>query len=244
MPREFETAALDYAAQGIEVFPLKPRTKIPLTSHGMKDATADPAQIREWWKRWPTANIAIRPAEGLIVLDVDPRSGGTLEALGALPDTWTARTGGGGWHVWMRYPDKTRAKVAGCPGVDIKTHLGYLVAPPSIHPDGGIYAWLNDAPIVKLPNHLRNRVRALTTPLAIPADTQTGTNTGNGLAAWLMQAVEGERNRSLHWAACRALETETAAATLAEVVDAARRIGLSDREIENTVRSAQRSIRR
>ncbi|MGW0245101.1 bifunctional DNA primase/polymerase [Nocardia goodfellowii] len=244
MPHEFASAALKYAAQGIELFPLKPRTKIPLTEHGMKDATANQTQVLEWWQQWPQANIGVRPAEGLVVLDVDPRSGGTLESLGPLPETWTARTGGGGWHLWFRHPEKTRGKLAGCSGVDIKTHHGYLVAPPSIHPDGGVYEWLNDAPIARLPAHLRNRVRALSAPVAMPPQSRPGPDTGTGLAAWLAQAVEGERNSSLHWAACRAMETESPTATLAEVVEAARQIGLGDWEIENTIKSAQRTIRR
>jgi hypothetical protein len=66
-------AALEYAvAHGIPVFPLHGVNsdlsctcgrqcgqpgKHPRTPHGHKDATADPVQIKKWWKRWPDANI-------------------------------------------------------------------------------------------------------------------------------------------------------------------------------------------
>lgn len=47
--------------------------KHPLTKNGVKDATLDPSAIREWWSRWPQANIGIACGEksGIFVLDVD-----------------------------------------------------------------------------------------------------------------------------------------------------------------------------
>jgi hypothetical protein len=47
--------------------------KHPLTAHGFKDATRDAAQIRDWWSRWPTANLGIvtgKPS-GFVALDID-----------------------------------------------------------------------------------------------------------------------------------------------------------------------------
>src|SRR5579863_10148090 len=100
----FSRAALAYAERfRFAVFPCWPREKTPLTEHGCKDATKDPAQIRAWWQRWPSGNVSIATgaASGVAVLDVDPRHGGddTLEALqaelGKLPETPTVLTGGG-----------------------------------------------------------------------------------------------------------------------------------------------------
>ena len=51
--------ALKYASMGLRVFPLQPGTKIPMTAHGVKDATDDPALIKEWWTRTPDAGIGL-----------------------------------------------------------------------------------------------------------------------------------------------------------------------------------------
>lgn len=78
MTGELLAAALRYASAGWPVFPCTPDGtaapdhKAPLTAHGFKDATTDPARIRAWWHRWPDANVAIATGEpGPDVLDVD-----------------------------------------------------------------------------------------------------------------------------------------------------------------------------
>src|SRR5262245_57411651 len=107
------TAALAYAARGWHVLPCNPQSKRPLTTHGLKDASTDPAQIDAWWREWPCALIAVRtgPQSGLWVLDVDacPAEGidgfATLAVLekrhGALPDTLTSTTPRGGQHLFF-----------------------------------------------------------------------------------------------------------------------------------------------
>ena len=175
-------AMLDYARRyvrrGLPVFPLKPKTKRPLgqlVPHGFKDATTDETKIGDWWRVVPSAGIGIPTgaASGLLVLDVDPRSGGdaTLATLldehGPLPETSTSRTGGGGRHILFRYLDVP----IGCsvsrlgPGLDVKADGGYIVAPPSLHPSGQCYAWDEAATgLADVPPWLLERL-TLPTPL-------------------------------------------------------------------------------
>ena len=147
-------AALIYASRyGFAVFPLAPRSKIPLIAggHGCLDATLDSHQIERWWRAEPEANvgIALGVVSDAFALDVDPRSGGdlTLDDLLAehepLPPTIEALTGGGGRHLFFRMePTLTDATWSPLgPGVDVKGSGGYVVAPPSIHPSGRVYAW-------------------------------------------------------------------------------------------------------
>src|ERR1700722_6906156 len=96
--------ALQYAARGWHVFPLRPRSKLPLISkkdggNGFHDATTDKAQIEKWWRACPDANIGIATsASGLVVLDADgPEGLAQLQALaaphGGLGRTLVCRTG-------------------------------------------------------------------------------------------------------------------------------------------------------
>lgn len=124
--------------------------KHPRTMNGVKDATNDLHQVRQWWQSWPDANVGIAcgPSK-LVVLDIDPRHGGD-EALRDLvygrdwPDTPTAITGGGGQHYYFRAPEGTPIRnssgVLG-PGIDVRGDGGYVVAPPSSHASGRTYEW-------------------------------------------------------------------------------------------------------
>jgi hypothetical protein len=49
-------AALKYANGGMAVFPVR-ADKTPITPHGAKDATRDPASITAWWRLYPYAEI-------------------------------------------------------------------------------------------------------------------------------------------------------------------------------------------
>lgn len=125
--------------------------KHPRTAHGFHDATTDETKIRQWWNRWPSANlgVAVGATAGLVVIDIDPRSGGdaTLEALekrhGALPVTISARTGGGGRHFFFAHPGGKVKSRAIAPGVDCKADNGYIVVAPSNHASGGAYEWID-----------------------------------------------------------------------------------------------------
>ncbi|HET8843990.1 MAG TPA: bifunctional DNA primase/polymerase [Ktedonobacteraceae bacterium] len=157
-------AARSYAKQGLPVFPLVPRDKMPRVPRGFYSATTDPEQIQGWWSRWPSANIGIATgkASGLWVLDVDPRNGGlgSLEALERHAKTWGAitslsetlrqLTGGGGIHLLYAEPtllsgiNPPNGAFAGYQGIDLKKSGGYIVAAPSIHPSGMAYQWQHE----------------------------------------------------------------------------------------------------
>ena len=133
-----------------------------MTKHGLKDATKDQKQIKEWWGKTPQANIGIvtGPGSGLVVLDIDPRNGGNesmkaITKLGNIPVTPMVFTGGGGEHIYFMHPGngtkiKSTKQVGGYAGVDIKGDGGYVVAPPSRHMSGSRYTWKR--------NHLANKI--------------------------------------------------------------------------------------
>ena len=146
--------ALEYAGMGLAVFPLRARNKTPATKNGCKDATTDQKQIAAWWNRWPDANIGIATGSvsgGLVVIDLDrdeEKGRDGYEILqewqrqhGQLPDTCQSITGRGGYHLLYRDTAEHRNAQALFEGVDIRGEGGYIVAPPSIHPNGHTYEW-------------------------------------------------------------------------------------------------------
>ena len=158
---------------GLPVFPCNGKT--PATPHGCKDATTDPARIAEWWGG-STYNVAIATGNGIVVLDVDADhergkfGDETLEALeqqyGKLPDTWTCLTGGGGVHYYFACADPALTVGAGfAPGLDYRGAGGYVIAPPSIHPETGrAYEWEasstpTSVPLAPLPDWLHRLMR-------------------------------------------------------------------------------------
>lgn len=149
-------AALSYAALGWAIFPLKPKSKVPLTSHGVKDASRDPEKIKAWWDAAPNANIALAcgAPSGVDVVDLDtprPEKGKPHDGLGTLTRyenvhgtirTLSAVTGSGGQHLFFRHVEGGKNKTAAVPGIDVKTTGGYVVLAPSVHENGSVYAWM------------------------------------------------------------------------------------------------------
>lgn len=143
--------ALHYAELGFAVLPLYPRQKDPATQHGYKDATTDPAQIEKWWNINPDYNIGIAPGRSnndLMVIDIDkkPNKDGVAwlkewtDINGELPSTAVVATPSGGKHIY--YKLKGVETEIGAKSGDVIASWGYVVAPPSIHPNGKTYKWL------------------------------------------------------------------------------------------------------
>jgi hypothetical protein len=123
-----------------------------MTSHGFKDATTDLERISDWWTKHPQANIGIAtgPISNIWVLDIDARhhGEGALTSLvqqhGPLPPTIESISGGGGRHLYFRWPrDRSIRNSAGRlgEGLDVRGSGGYIIAPPSMHASGKRYAW-------------------------------------------------------------------------------------------------------
>ncbi len=145
-------AALAYAARGWYIFPCRPGMKVPLTNHGVKDATTDPDTIRAWWTQWPDANIALAcgPASGIYVVDVDldPEKGvngwESLREFQDLPETIQQNSPRGGAHFLFKSNNPPRNKNSFRPGIDIRSTGYYIMLSPSIHPNGKVYEWERD----------------------------------------------------------------------------------------------------
>lgn len=186
--------------------------KHPRTRRGLHDATTDPAEIGQWWRQWPTANVGVRTGlvSGLVVIDIDPEHGGldtmrSLAAEHAIPKGLRVRTGSGGWHIYFAHPGGQIRNSAGTalgPGVDVRGDGGYVIAPPSRHVSGGTYQWNGNGELPDLPDHLLQRIR--------PAERQQDAVPGEGrsnprwsepvridraLSAWAAKALDDEASQ-------------------------------------------------
>ena len=142
-------------ALGLPVFPCGADKK-PLTMHGFKDATTDPARIRTMFSNPAAAMIGVPTGEqtGVVVIDVDRkenRQGGQwLDANShRMPQTRTIRTGSGGLHIYLLHPGQrvknSNDKIA--PGIDVRGDGGYVIVPPSPG-----YSVADDAPFAEMPD--------------------------------------------------------------------------------------------
>jgi hypothetical protein len=141
-PPPLEAAALLYAAWSWPVFPCRPGHKRPATEHGLKDASTDPGQIEDWWRRWPAANIGVATGHLFDVVDIDPpglswwRDMVLRHDMGqesVLPDIHgtVSTPRAGGMHLYIEPSGK--GNLAGfAPGVDYRGVGGYVLLPPSV----------------------------------------------------------------------------------------------------------------
>jgi hypothetical protein len=249
-------AALRYGAGGRRIFPCN-KARRPLTTHGFRDASSDPNQIRAWWQNHPHALIGFWPGPSdIAVLDIDMKNGKDgmatfvrLEGCPILPPTPTCRTPSGGVHLHYQMPVPRIGATVGPTGrgigegLDWRGDTGYVILPSP----GSGYRWQfwhygNCAPvpvpIALMPKEPEKRSRRCTEGLS-----QVNHKGLSGVLRCVLTAREGERNNILYWAANRCAEaTEKgllsgpdARALLTEGGDAC---GLSEREIRATLNSA------
>lgn len=146
--------ALYYAELGLAVFPLAYRNKVPAIEGGCKAATTEKSKIERWWNQNPRYNIGIatgNKSNGLVVIDLDVDKNKGIDGYevlrdwqnkhGELPETWQSITGRGGYHYFYKDTITHSNKVGLYEGVDIRGEGGYIVAPPSVHPNGNTYEW-------------------------------------------------------------------------------------------------------
>ena len=232
-------AALELAEAGWAVLPLD--GKRPITAHGHLDATINPNTIRRMWsdRGW---NIGAPVPDSLLVLDVDPRNGGSLEELEAragttLPPTLEVISGrqDGGRHLYYKRPFVQPYRGNIPHGIDVKTN-GYMVMPPSVHPDTGKpYEWVY-RDVARLPR----QVAALMLPRTRTTRRRPNAADAVALAVWVRTLMPGERHDGLFWAASRLHEAGVGDRGLELIIDAAEDIGVNRREAERVVASARK----
>ena len=123
--------ALDLAAKGYYLFPVKRGEKRPMHSGWQADSTTDPKAIRQWLD---TDRFGIDCGKSrLVVIDQDPTEGGEIATLPVALDGPTVQTPRGGTHTYFRNDGPTVRLSAGkiAQGVDVRADGGLVVGPGS-----------------------------------------------------------------------------------------------------------------
>ena len=275
--------ALEYLDRGLSVIPLEPNGKKPLaaalpvktgadgrpelTRGGAPKHTWEPFQARQptrdevegWFALAPGANLGIvtGAVSGVVVQDLDGAEGLSEAQRRGIPTTPMSRTGKG-VHVLYRHPGHpVPNSIKRLPGVDVRGDGGYIVAPPSIHPSGHVYAWNAglDTPLADAPEWfvslwtpdageewVRNTLHGDARSYAPISSRNYGERALANELSRLARAEEGNRNNMLVQAAYRMgqlvagghLDLELVELKLAMVAQA---IGLGDREVRATINS-------
>lgn len=138
---------------------------------GHRLSSKDEMQVNTWFMQWPNCNISIATGakSGIIVLDVDKKSGG-LESLhklwdryGEFPACPVVHSGGGGLHFYFKHPGvEVRGRRGMLDGLDVMSDGGRIVAPPSKHKNGSSYSWDKvlgeDVPLPNIPKWLLDMI--------------------------------------------------------------------------------------
>jgi len=152
-----------YISNKWHIFPLPHRSKVPARGFLWKnEATLNCEKAQNWFNNGNGSehNIAIQTGRvsNLIVVDSDGDSGAkSIKAIGRIPDTFTVKTAGGR-HYYYQYPEGQNINntmgLGEYGGIDIRSNGGYVVAPPSLHPDGKTYEVEKDVALAELPESI------------------------------------------------------------------------------------------
>lgn len=203
-PDEFSSAsqwANAYRQLGLAVIPARGQEKIPL-GKWQEFQSGIPQAVHDRWygdngdnrtnyrMGFLTGAASLGDEWKLLLIDLDEK--GTVSGsatwdqwigeneLGCDPETWRARTGGGGQHIYFKYPAalhirNTQETIA---GIDVRAEGGFVITAPSRHISGRQYTWLYspfETDLAEAPEWLLGKVGASTTPVigAAPKDRST-----------------------------------------------------------------------
>jgi len=206
MENQLLKAALWYLEKGMNIIPIKQDKTPHIEWAKYQTERVTEEQVREWWSRWPTANIGCvtGPISDMMSIDCDSQTG--IDKVNEyLPDTFLtpmSKTPSGGQHIHCKFRAGLVNRARVLTDTDIRTFGGYIILPPSKNGKGS-YSWLpglkiSEIPLAPMPdvlfNILSNTNILTSTRGGITSDTITNHNIHN---IHNISFAEGSRDETL-----------------------------------------------
>lgn len=140
----------DYINLGWSVLPVKPEEKRPYMTNWLQytKTRASKAMVDNWFNNLSGAGVGLVTGRisNIIVLDVESYCPTPIEEiLKKYPTQLISKTGSGGYHLFYQYPinvPRVSNRVRIFEGADLRADGGFIVLPPTRHPNGNQYAWI------------------------------------------------------------------------------------------------------
>jgi len=202
--------ALNYLKEGLSVIPVRgPHYSVGITDDERAKSSKtsliswlpyqkrlpEEDEVRQWFTKWPKANIACITwkISGIAVVDFDSTEAVQTALRLRLLNTPTVKTARG-VHAYYKYPsNKIIRNVANeKTKIDIRGEGGIIILPPSLHMSGHRYEWvykkrLGSMPLMELPDIFLEEGNR----------RERGSNNYNNLKTLYKGVKQGERNHTL-----------------------------------------------
>lgn len=154
--------ATEYVDSGWSILPVRPEEKRPFMTNWLQytKTRATRTMVENWLNTLSGAGIGAVTGKisNMIVLDVERDCPYKIEdLLRKYPTQMIAKSGSGGYHLFYQYPtnvSRVSNRVRIFDGADLRADGGFIVLPPTQHPNGNRYEWLKRGPLGAFPQSL------------------------------------------------------------------------------------------
>jgi RecA-family ATPase len=148
--KKIDKQIFDYVDTGWSILPVKPEEKRPFMSNWLQymKTRATREMVENWFTNLSGAGVGMVTGKisNIIVLDVESYCPTPIEEiLKKYPTQLISKTGSGGYHLFYQYPQnvtKVANRVRIFEGADLRADGGFIVLPPTRHPNGNNYEWV------------------------------------------------------------------------------------------------------
>lgn len=182
--------AVEYVNTGWSVLPVRPDEKRPFMSNWLQytKTRATLETVNNWFTQLKNAGVGVVTGKisNMVVLDIENDCPYPIEEiLKKYPTQMVSRSGSGGYHLFYQYPQnipRVSNRVRIFDGADLRADGGFIVLPPTKHPSGGYYEWVQRGALGAFPLAL------------LDLKSETATNNEGWITETLRGVSEGGRN--------------------------------------------------